>query len=289
MPVERVGIEGDFRIEALQLAVLGDDQRVDLEHRHVLGDEGGVEIGDELAGLLGEVAGEAERLRHGAAVVRHHAGRRIDREGMDLLGRLVSDVLDVHAAFRRDDEGNAPRGAVDEGREVELALDIGAVLDIDAVDLLAGRSGLDRDEGVAEHLADEGLDLIDGLGEAHAALLAGLGLLELALAAAAGVDLALHHPQRAAKLLGGGFGLIDRKNGPTSGNGGAEFLEDGLALVLVNIHPFSLSAAELAACPAEAGHHPAPRSQQTLATMRSSGDPCRRTHPVAALIRQRRD
>jgi hypothetical protein len=51
--------------------------------------------------------------------------------------------LDVHAAFGRDDEGDAAGGAVDEHREVELLLDVRAVLDVEAVDLLAGsgRSG----------------------------------------------------------------------------------------------------------------------------------------------------
>jgi hypothetical protein len=34
-------------------------------------------------------------------------GRRIDGEGDDLLGRVVGDLLDVHAAFGRDDEGDA--------------------------------------------------------------------------------------------------------------------------------------------------------------------------------------
>ena len=34
-------------------------------------------------------------------------GVRIDREGVDLVGRIVGDLLDVHAAFGRDDEGHA--------------------------------------------------------------------------------------------------------------------------------------------------------------------------------------
>ena len=88
--------------------------------------------------------------------------------------------------------------AVDQRREVELLGDVGAVLDVEAVDLLAGRAGLDRDQRRAEHLLGEGLHLVDRLGEAHAALVAGRGLLELALAAAAGVDLRLHDPERAA-------------------------------------------------------------------------------------------
>ena len=40
MPVERVGVERDLGVEAAQVPVLGDDQRVDLQHLHVLRDEG---------------------------------------------------------------------------------------------------------------------------------------------------------------------------------------------------------------------------------------------------------
>ena len=55
-----------------------------------------------------------------------------------------------------------------------------------------------------------GFDLVDRLGEADAALVAGRGFLELALAAAAGMDLRLHHPDRPGELLGRGFGLLGR-------------------------------------------------------------------------------
>ena len=64
---------------------LGDHQRIDLEQAHVLGDEGRVELGDERFRLLGELAGQPQGLRHAPAVMRHDAGRRIDREGHDLL------------------------------------------------------------------------------------------------------------------------------------------------------------------------------------------------------------
>jgi hypothetical protein len=67
------------------------------------------------------------------------------------------------------------------------------------------RAGLDRDQGRAQHLLGEFVDLGHGLRDADAALVAGACLLELALAAAAGMDLALHHPDRARELLGGGF------------------------------------------------------------------------------------
>ena len=168
--------------------------------------------------------------------MRHHAGGRIDREGDDLLGRVVGDVLDVHAAFGGDHERHARGFTVDQQREIELLLDVRAVFEIEAVDLLAGRAGLHGDQRRAEHFLDELLDLVDRLGEADAALVAGRGFLELALAAAAGMDLALHHPERSAELLGGGFGFLGLEDRHALGNGHAEFLQHGLRLIFMDIH-----------------------------------------------------
>ena len=58
---------------------------------------------------------------------------------VDLLGRVVRDVLDVHAAFGRDDDGDAAGLAVDQQSEVEFLRDVDAVGDVEAVDLLAVR------------------------------------------------------------------------------------------------------------------------------------------------------
>jgi hypothetical protein len=49
-------------------------------------------------------------------------------------------------------------------------------------------------KGTAEHFFRIGADLVDRAGEADAALGVGAQFLELALAAAAGVDLRLYHP-----------------------------------------------------------------------------------------------
>jgi hypothetical protein len=60
-------------------------------------------------------------------------GRRVDVDRHDLLRRLGRDFLDVHAAGLRGDEGDAARRAVDQDREVELALDRRAFLDVEAL------------------------------------------------------------------------------------------------------------------------------------------------------------
>ena len=58
---------------------------------------------------------------------------------LDLLGRVVGDLLDVHAALGRGDDGDAAALAVDQQSEVEFLGDVDAVGDVEPVDLLALR------------------------------------------------------------------------------------------------------------------------------------------------------
>ena len=116
-------------------------------------------------------------------------------------GRLMRHILDVHAAFGRNNESDAACGPIDQQGQIEFLDDRGAFFEIYPVDLLAGGAGLHGDEGAPEHLANIGLDLGHGFGEPDAALAARLRLLELALAAPARMDLGLHDPDRTAQLL----------------------------------------------------------------------------------------
>ena len=68
--------------------------------------------------------------------MRADAGHRIDRDGDDLVRRVVRDLLDVHAAFGRDHDRDARGCAVDQHREIELLVDRRAFLDVEAVDRL---------------------------------------------------------------------------------------------------------------------------------------------------------
>ena len=102
--------------------------------------------------------------------------------------------------------------------------------------LLAGFAGLGGDQGVAQHLLGVGDDFLDRAGQAHAALGVGAQLLELTLAAAAGVDLALHHIERTRQRLGGGLGLVDAGDRNTLGDRRAVLRQNSLGLVFVDIH-----------------------------------------------------
>ena len=85
-------------------------------------------------------------------------------------GRLMRHLLDVHAAFGRNNESDPARRTVDEQGKIEFLDDRGAFLEINPVDLLAGGAGLHGDEGPPEHFADKGLDLGHGFGESDAPL-----------------------------------------------------------------------------------------------------------------------
>ena len=142
-----------------------------------------------------------QRMGDGADVVRANAGHRIDRNGDDLVRGVVGDVFDVHAAFGRHHDGDARGLAVDQHRQIEFLVDCRAFLDVEAVHLFAVRPGLVRDERRAEEPRRFLGHVVNRFDDLHAA----------GFAAAAGVDLGFHHPDRPAELVGGFFGFGDAK------------------------------------------------------------------------------
>ena len=236
MTEQGIAVERHLGVENAQMAVLHDDQRIDLQQRHVLFDERLVERREQGLGIVRGGTRELESLRDCSDVGIRDAGFRLDGDRVDLLRRVVGDRLDVHAAFGRNDEGHLTDRPVDQERAVELAVDVCAVFDVQTVDLLAGIAGLRRYQRVAEHVAGVGHHFLDGLGKAHAALGIGTEFLELALAATAGMNLALDHIERTRQRLRSRLGLLDLEDGHTFGNRSAEALEQSLGLIFVNIH-----------------------------------------------------
>src|SRR6056297_3978876 len=234
--IHRVRVKAHLGVETFQIALVGDDERVDLEHLHVFFDEHLVERAHQRDALLDLPAGEAEVEGDAAAVERLIAGGGINREAEDLFWGGGCDLLDIHAALGGGDEADAGGAAIHEQGEIHLGLDARAVLDIDAVDLLACRPGLLGHEGAAEHPARLLGGLLDGFGKAHAARLAGAGLLERALAASARVNLRLDDPERAVERARGGLGLFAAQDHATIRHRCAKRAQERLGLILVDIH-----------------------------------------------------
>ena len=135
MPIERVVVEDDLRVERQQIAALGQDQRVDLDHRRVGLDERLVDRVEQLHQLVGRARAEAHAERQLARLKRDDARARIDLLAQDLLGFLRRDLLDVHAAGGAGDDDRARRRAIDDDAQIELALDLEPFFDQDATDL----------------------------------------------------------------------------------------------------------------------------------------------------------
>src|SRR3546814_5940108 len=143
-------VETDLCIQHDQLAIVSNGKRIDLDLRRISADEGVIERLCYLRCLLGEIAGQVQRLCDRTAVVRHQACGRVDGQRMDLFRRVVRHILNVHAAFGGGDESHPPACAINQQSQIEFLGDIHAVSHIKAVDLLARFSGLHRNEGRSE-------------------------------------------------------------------------------------------------------------------------------------------
>ena len=152
--------------------------------------------------------------------------QRVDEDLEDLLRRVVRHRLDVHAAFAAGHHRHVLRGAVGERGDVVLLLDVGAFFDQQPAHLLALGPGLVGDQLHAQDLPGQLLDLVERARQLDAA----------ALAAAAGMDLRLDHPDGAAQLLRRFAGFEHGEGRVAARHRHAEVAKDFLALVLVDLH-----------------------------------------------------
>ena len=225
-PVERVVVDAHLGVEGDERALSDLDQGVDLDQACIGAEDGVVDRAPELAHRLRRLAGKAEAEGEAAGVVGLEAARRIDRHGHDGLRGLGCDRLDLDAAFARGDEGDAPAFAVHHGAEIVLVGDVGAFLQVDAAHLAACGSRLVGDEHLAEHRARRRDRLVAARADLHAAR----------LAAPAGVDLRLDHPDRAAELVDRSLDTLRREHGHAARHRHAERRQHLLGLIFVEVH-----------------------------------------------------
>jgi len=233
--VEGVIVEVHLGIERDDVARTGDDQRVDFDQRGVEIDIGLVEIAQQRGEGADLLAAEAQRERDLAALKGLVAGSRVDRLGDDLLGRLMRHGLDIHAALGRGDDGDAADGAIHQHRQVQLAFDVAAVLDVEALHGAARRAGLLGHQVLAQHRRGLRADVLGRLGDADTALALRI-ILEVALAAPTGMDLRLHDRDGPAQLAGDVHRLVFGVGDTALQQGDGEFGQERLGLILVDIH-----------------------------------------------------
>jgi hypothetical protein len=219
VPVERVVVDGELRVERAHLALRRDDQRVDLAEHRVRLDERRVELPDDVGNLfLLARVGDPTAVDEPARLPRLEALERVDVQADKGVGLGGRDLLDLDAALGREHEQRLFRAAVERDREVVLALDVAGLLDPELANDVAA-------DVEPEDLPRALLGLVGRLRELDPAR----------LATAPGQHLRLDD-DRAAELVRGGARLLGRRREPPVGDGDAVALEELLALVLVEVH-----------------------------------------------------
>ena len=234
-----VAIKADLGVQNQQFVAIGTFahcQGIDLDLLGIGADERSVETGKNGLRLLGQIAGQAKCLSDAAAMMGHQARGGVDGDGVDLFGRVMCDIFDVHAAFGRCDHGNPAGGTVNEQRQIEFLLNVGAIGDVQTVDLFARFAGLHGHQRIAEHVLGMGFNLIQIERQTDTALGIRTQFLELALAASARMNLRFNDIERTRKLLGGGDGFFDRHGGNALGHRDTEFRQQFLGLIFMDIH-----------------------------------------------------
>ena len=228
LTVHGVGVDVDLGVQAVQVAVLLDHQRVHFQQGQVVVLEQLGQAHEDVGELLDLVALQAQLEGQLAALVRLCANQRVDGGLEDLLGSLVGNFLDVHATFGGGHEHDTAAGTVDDGAEVQLLVDVGAGLNQNLADRLAIGVCLVGHQTLAQPLGGERLGVFLVLDQLDAAR----------FTAATGVHLGFDNPLAATDLFAGRSRFFRGVNGIASGYRQAVFSEQLLTLILVKIHAY---------------------------------------------------
>jgi len=103
-----------IRVERLDVALRGDDQRIDLDERRLLGQEHLVELREHRADRAYHVRVDAGLVGQPPALEILEPDQRVDVQARDRIRVLVGDLLDVHPALRREQQQRGLRRAVED-------------------------------------------------------------------------------------------------------------------------------------------------------------------------------
>ena len=185
---QRVAVSAQFAVEADQVALLGDHQRVDLDQRQVALKENGRQTHENLGELLNLFTFQTQFERQFTTLVRHRARQRIDGDLVDQVRGLFRHFLDFHAAFGRRHEHHATGATVNNRAQVQLFVNIGRRFNQDLVNRLAVRICLIGHQTFAQPVLGKCADLFFALNYFHTAR----------FAAATSVNLTFHYPRTRA-------------------------------------------------------------------------------------------
>ena len=236
LAVHGVAVDVDLGVQAVQVAVSLDDQRVHFQQSQVVVLEQLGQANEDVGELLDLVALQAQLERQVTTLVRLSANQRVDGGLEDLLRGVVSDLLDVHAAFGGGHEHDTTAGTVNDCAQIQLFGDIGAGLNQNLVDRLAVGVGLVGHQTLAQPLSGEGLGLFLALDQFHTT----------GFTATTGVDLGFDNPLGTTDFVAGLSGRFRGVYCEAFGYGQAVLSKQLLTLILVKIHAFLPSSLGIA-------------------------------------------
>src|SRR6184192_1302288 len=222
----RIVVETHLYVEGEDMAVLDDDERIELHHRGVQVAERPVGAQDGRHRLVHLLGSEAETERELTSLERAHAHRRLDHLPQD-RGRLpLRDLLDLHATVRMGHHDDPLMLAVQHEADVQLALDGERLLHEHAMHRQSLGAGLTGHQDLAEQILGGVPHVGIGGAQPHAPC----------FAASARVDLGLHDPAAATDFRRAIHRLLRAVRDAALGHRHAEAREQLFRLVLVDVH-----------------------------------------------------
>ena len=180
-----VAVSAQFAVEANQIALFGDDQRVDFDQRQVALQENGRQAHEDFGELLNQFTFQTQFERQLASLIRHRASQRIKLNFMDQVRSFFRHFFDFHAAFGGGHKDHTTGTTVNNGTEIQLFSDIGRCFNQNLVNRLAIGICLIRYQTLAQPVFCKSTDVFFAVYNFHTAR----------FTAATSVNLTFHYPR----------------------------------------------------------------------------------------------
>src|SRR5690606_36941777 len=191
LTVHGVGVDVDLGVQAVQIAVSLDNQRVHFQQSQVVVLEQLGQTGEDLGELSDLLAFQTQLESQIATLEWLSANQWIDSGFENLLRSVVSDFLDVHATFGGSHEHDTTARTIHYSAQIHLFSDVGAGLNQDLGHWLAVGVGLVSHQTLAQPLLCEGCRVFFAANQLDAAR----------FTATTGVNLGFDNPFSAANLV----------------------------------------------------------------------------------------
>ncbi len=228
LTVHGVAVDVDLGIQAVQVAVFFDDQRVDFQQRQIVVGKQFAQAYEDVGELLDLVTFQAQLESQVTALVRLRANQRVDSGFEDLFGSLFSNLLDLNTTFGGGHEHDTASRTINYSAQIQFLSDVGAGFNQDLADRLAIGVSLVSHQTLTQPLLGEGFCIFLALDQFDAT----------GLTTATSVNLSLDDPHVAANLFTGLGRFFRSVYSKTLGDRKAVFSEQLLPLIFVKIHAF---------------------------------------------------